>query len=617
MQKVSQAWKDNQNNQLVSESFVEISLAVNDPVSTDDATATDNGSLAFSNTDDIIGTSEEDITTYATFEQNLWVLDGTREILPNNADDYENSGYVGEVLSGENGEFSSPPTITINFNKVHSIPVQGMTITWSVTQGDYPSDFTVRAYNGEAVVGEKIVTGNTNPATIVLFDIVDYDKIMIIVNKWCLPYRRARIEDLLIGIRKTYTKKDLFSFTHSQEIDLVSASLPKGTVSFEVNNMDRSYDVYNMEGLAKYLTERQELNVKYGYKINGKTEWIDGGVYYLSSWESKENSNSAKFEANLLLDGLSAIYDQSIYYAEGRSLYDLAIDVLTFANIPLADNGEVRWVLDESLKDIITVSPLPLDTVANCLQLIANAGCCILYQDRKGYIHIEKRDYAPDDYSINPTNSFSKPTTTLSKPIKNIKVSVYSYELEDAVPQYTGIHESFLPPEIRESHFRIDYYRVAEPYNWDLLTDLYYNVYDDEVIVVEKVNLYGRYAEFWVKVSPEYEGYTVSCRVDMHGRGVASHSNEINVAVGEVGEELKIDNPLISSEEHALVVAEWIKNALSKRQTVSLSWRADPRLDAGDVVENVSEYNTNDVVMTKVDYSYNGAFKGTGEGRVI
>ena len=611
MQKVSQAWKDNQNSQLVSESFVEISLDITDPVSTEDATATDNGSVAFSNTEDIIGTSEEDITPYATLEQNVWVLDGTKEVLPQSNTDYENAGYVSEVLSGENGEFSSPPTVTINFNEIHDVPIQGITVTWGKTQGDYPTDFTVTAYNGDTVVGEKIVAGNTNVLSIVLVDIVNYDRIVIAINKWCLPHRRARIEDILVGIRKVYTKSDIFSYTHSQELDIISASLPKGTISFEVDNYSREYDVYNMEGLAKYLTERQELKVKYGYKINGNIEWIDGGVYYLSSWESNENSNSAKFEANLRFDDLTMIYDQGVYLAEGRSLYDLAIDVLTFADLPLSDSGDVRWIIDESLKDITTLSPLPLDTVANCLQFIANAGCCILYQDRKGYIHIEKRDYIKSDYSINPTNSFSKPSIALSKPIKNIKVSVYGYELreeENYISKYIGLGTI---PVGESREFRINYTYQNEAV---LATNCRGVGLSSDKLEVTKANFYGRYADIqFVVIAPG----TSTIGITLRGTIVDSFSNSVDIPVNESGEEISIDNPLITSEEHARTVAEWVKNSLSRRQTVSFSWRADPRLDMGDVVESVDRYNTNNVIMTKVDYSYNGAFRGTGEGRVI
>lgn len=612
MQSVSQKWKDNQNAKLVSESFVEISLDLTDPSATADASATDNGSAPFSNTEQIVGTSETDIISYATLEQNLWLLDGKKEIIGDSYTSGE-TGYVSDILCDENGIFPLSPTITINFSKVHEEFISGVGITWSTSENDYPTDFTVTAYNGDTVVDEKVISDNTKITTLVLFDIVNYDRITISINKWCLPYRRARLEDILLGVKKTYTKSDLFSFSHSQEVDPISATLPKGTVSFEVNNLGREYDINNIEGLAKYLTERQEIKVRYGYKVEDDTEWIDGGVYYLSGWESKENNNSARFEANLIFEDLSAIYNQGVYSEEGRSLYDLAIDVLTFANIPLAADGNVRWVIDESLKDITTVAVLPLDTVANCLQLIANAGCCVLYQDRKGIIHIEKKQYVPDDYSIHSGNSFSKPETTLSKPIKSIKVSAYSYEVG---AEKTLCNFGLVFPWKKE-----DVWEFTGKYTVNgeecLATDcrITNTPSVDVAYTIPKQVFYARYAEIQILRIPDAP--TMGFALKISGKPLETFSREITVLVGEVGEEIQIDNPLITSEEHARLVAEWVKDTLMKRQTVKFSWRADPRLDAGDIVENQDTYNTNTVLMTKVDYAYNGAFKGSGEGRVI
>jgi hypothetical protein len=56
---------------------------------------------------------------------------------------------------------------------------------------------------------------------------------------------------------------------------------------------------------------------------------------------------------------------------------------------------------------------------------------------------------------------------------------------------------------------------------------------------------------------------------------------------------------------------------MKNRMVLESNWRADPRLDALDIVSNENSYNTNKVLMTSVEYSYNGAFKGKGEGRVI
>jgi hypothetical protein len=89
------------------------------------------------------------------------------------------------------------------------------------------------------------------------------------------------------------------------------------------------------------------------------------------------------------------------------------------------------------------------------------------------------------------------------------------------------------------------------------------------------------------------------------------------IVVSPTGEELTIENPLITSEERALTVGEWMKSYLTKLNTQTLSWRADPRLDVLDVIRSKDEFTDSNLILTKVEYAYNGAFKGVAEGRVI
>ena len=178
--------------------------------------------------------------------------------------------------------------------------------------------------------------------------------------------------------------------------------------------------------------ERQEIKSRYGLRLeDGSIEWINGGTFYLSEWYAKQNGMTADFSARDLLEFMSAIYYDRITEITDRSLYDLALNVLTSANLPLNSDGTVKWVIDESLKSIYTKSPLPEDSHANLLQLIANAGTCALYQDRTGTLRIEPLRYEETDYKIDSFNSYSKSEITLSKPLKQINVKVYSYTIGD------------------------------------------------------------------------------------------------------------------------------------------------------------------------------------------
>ena len=51
--------------------------------------------------------------------------------------------------------------------------------------------------------------------------------------------------------------------------------------------------------------------------------------------------------------------------------------------------------------------------------------------------------------------------------------------------------------------------------------------------------------------------------------------------------------------------------------TLKSSVRADVRLDALDIVSSENDYSTNTMRVTNVKFDFNGAFRGTSEGRVI
>ena len=535
MQTVSENWKNAHKQTLLNESYVEVSLDIADPDALADASSQDNGAVYISDTSRVVSEVDKYITPYCTLEQNLWLLDGSRRAIPEET--YGESGYVGDALSDDVCVFSNKmPIITINFSKVFNNLIPGITITWSPTYGEFADSFIVTAYNGDTVVAEKEVIGNRSVKSLVMLDIANYDRIVIRIKKWCLPYHRARIEEIFIGMNRVYSKTELFNYSHTPSVDPISTSLPKTEIKFSIDNVDGEYNPYNEQGMAKYLMSRQEVKARYGLKMNdGSVEWIKGGTFYLSEWYAKQNGMSADFTARDLLGIMSAIYVDYNFLLSSRTLYQIAQRVLVAADLPLNGDGTERWVIDESLKSITTKAVLPQDTLANCLQLIANAGECVLYQDREGILRIERLNSDVTDYTIDSFNSYSKSEITMTKPIKQVTVKVYSYE---------------------------------------------------------------------------------SSNVD----GVTYTTTDINVTPPQTdtkGETIVIDNPLIDDADRARAVGLWVGTYLGHRITLDSSWRADVRLDALDIVTNENNYNTNKVRMTDVEFTFNGAFRGTGEGKVI
>lgn len=97
-------------------------------------------------------------------------------------------------------------------------------------------------------------------------------------------------------------------------------------------------------------------------------------------------------------------------------------------------------------------------------------------------------------------------------------------------------------------------------------------------------------------------------------RAVDINNGQYVLQVATVGDTQQINNPLISDAQ-APVVAQWVANYLVNRRTLSGEFRADPRLDALDRVANTNSFSTSTVLVTQITYTYNGAFRGTYEGR--
>lgn len=413
---VSSGWIAAHKETLLPEMFVEVIYGVTEPGLQEDASSSSSNETDFSNASQVIDTADKSSETYATLEDGLWGLDGSFSYLDSPTD----PGYVSEALSGEDGKFSDYPTITIDFSAQHTALIPGVTITWSDAYNEWATDFRVTAYNVNNEVARIDVTGNHSPISVVNVDLSTYNRITVEIMGWSLPYHRARCIEIYLGVEKVYSKSDLMKFEHSQSADLLSAALPKNSIVFDLRNDDARWNPDTPTGSEKYLMERQEIRVRYGMRVNGGIEWIKGGTFWLSEWSTPSNGMSASFTARDALEFMDEVYDG----VRSGTLYDIAITALTQAALPAYDDGGERFVVDDVLKDIETDFSEDTSeyTVAQVLQMIAHAGCCVFYQDRDGIVRLEPWKEIYSGYMIEPIISYKHPEYTISKPLKAVSV---------------------------------------------------------------------------------------------------------------------------------------------------------------------------------------------------
>lgn len=414
---VSNGWSASQNKTLLPEMFVEITSVVTEPGLQTDATTTSVSSSYFSNLDNVLKTSDVQIENYATLEHGIWGLDGESPYL--NESPY-NTGFISDTLSEEDGSFIVPPKITFTFLKTHEEQIPGLTIVWGKEYGEWACDFTVTAYNSTGVVAQTSVSGNTSTESTVWIGLFGYSRITIEISKWSLPYHRARCSSVLFGIKKVYTKSDLLGYEHSQSVDLLSAALPQSMITFRLRNDTNLWNPDNPSGFEKYLLEQQEVTVRYGMDMGGTTEWIEGGTFWLSEWETPANGMEAVFKAKDAISFMVNKYDGP----KIGTLYDIATHALEQADLQQMGNGLPRYFVDESLMEIQTDFSENTQeySIAEMLQMTANAAGCVFYQNRKGQVRIEPRKNDYSGYILSQTICYTHPEYTINKPLKSISV---------------------------------------------------------------------------------------------------------------------------------------------------------------------------------------------------
>ena len=414
---VSAAWDKASRQTLLPEMLVELTYQVTDPGIQDDAVVSGINANEASKISDLLTDKGSSETKYSTLGWNVWGLDGSFEYYdPSYRNDSFMSYYYSQATTNTwaNG---SEPQIVINFPSIRDKVLPGLRITWSPKYNEWASSFHVAVYRGNDLVTQTTVKNNTSVVSEVEMAMGGYNRIVITILSWSVPYGLARCLSVYLGGESVFMKEDLLGYSHSQSADLLSATLPKNTITFRLRNEKAQWNPDNMEGQSQYLTDQQEIKVRYGMRLPGGIEWIDGGVFWLSEWDVPSNGLEATFTARDLLTFMSENYTGP----KSGTLYSIAEAALRQSYLPTLSTGAVSYILDPVLKDYETNFE-GVYSVAEILQMVAHAGNCVMYQDRFGTLHISSWSARYSGYIIDQTISYSHPEYSISRPLKNVSV---------------------------------------------------------------------------------------------------------------------------------------------------------------------------------------------------
>ena len=233
---------------------------------------------------------------------------------------------------------------------------------------------------------------------------------------WSVPDHRARVERVYVGAVGVYTGAHLVGYSHEQSSDMLSTELPKDEISFSLDNSDGVWNPDNPVGNVRYLMDRQEVTVRYGFKLPTGVEWIKAGTFWVNGWDTPSNGLEATFTARDLVEFMDATYTGP----KAGTLHSVALAALTQAGIP-----STRYHLDETLKSVDTdfTSDDGSYSVAVILQMCANAGRCVMWQTRDGILRIERYARGDSGYKIGRDISYTHPEFAMTKPPKEVIIN--------------------------------------------------------------------------------------------------------------------------------------------------------------------------------------------------
>lgn len=336
---------------------------------------------------------------YAACDEDYTVVDGGMFFLPPEKDAAVlNQGIVTRQVMGA-------------VRVVFPVPqdIKGLTIEFGRA---YPVDFVIRSDHREVEVN-----GNADGhfTTEEVFE--GTSCLEILPCRMRYGSNRLRIHQITMGMGLYFSGHEIKSAVKQEYISPIGEELPTMDFSLTVENRDRRFDIENADSAVNFLEAGQSVEVLYGQELDsGEIEWITGTKLLLKDWEVDDSEMS--FSASDRFSDLNGTYYRGLYHPEGISAYELAVDVLEDAGVDLRE----VW-LDPYLRDVLINNPMPVVTHREALQLIANAGRCVLAHGRNQNIYMKSSFVQSLTAGSEEGTYYSSPETILNGREKTVYAS--------------------------------------------------------------------------------------------------------------------------------------------------------------------------------------------------
>lgn len=236
---------------------------------------------------------------HATLERNHWPLDGSMTLsIPANAP----NGFVSSKLCDNNGRFLDPEEyVDLTFSNVSILQACSIFFPDSDIDG-YAVDFIVEIMqDGVIYYSKEFVDNKKSSIYLSGFTVYEPDTIRVSVQTWSLPNRRMRVPEIIPGIYEKWDGNVIASISVKHQGDVSCLTLPYGTASIMIDNLDRRFEPRNKAGIFQSIEERQAIPIELGVRIHdGTIDYKPIGMFYQSSGGWKTGNNTLTMQWNLV-----------------------------------------------------------------------------------------------------------------------------------------------------------------------------------------------------------------------------------------------------------------------------------------------------------------------------
>lgn len=296
-------------------------------------------------------------------------------------------------------------------------------------------------------------------------------------------------------------------------------------------------------------------------------------------------------------------------------------NTMTSDEITVSSNTESEWSNAENIVDGANV--VYADMTNNFFKM--DGSMYFLPEDgnhlNNGYVSAQISNYNGDFETI-PKISIDLPATYSYRGISiefggnpAREITVYTY-VDNTLIQTEYFYNddqqtAVINTSFKEFNRMVIEFANAKPYNR---------------VVVNKIE-FGELSDYTLKRSfmmSEPHGFaeekvkSVNVRVyqfaeDENGEPYDTENYEIvKRTIGIVGKNILLENQLISTMEHAQLIASWLANHYSNNVTYSVNYRGEPRLEAGDIIKMESTVLKDlQVEIEQHNIQFDGGFSGS------